>query len=136
MPNCEQLLKDLHDEGYDVGIISTRSNAGIRNMLKDYGLEEYVGDVCGHDDVEKVKPDPEGIFYLVNRNSWNRECVLIGDSLMDIQGGKNYGAYTVAYLHDPERSAELSKEANEAITDLIDLKEVLKKEISFTYDMK
>jgi len=55
---------------------------------------------------------------------------------MDIQCGLNYGAYTVAYLSDPERSQELSELANEAITDHEDLLPILEKDISFTYDKR
>ena len=136
MAHAEEVLRKLHDEGYKIGIISTRSRAGIESILKDFSMSDLVDDICGYTDVEKQKPDPEGIFKLVERNGWYRECVVIGDSLMDIGCGKNYGAYTVAYLGDPKRSDQLSQAANGSISDLEQLPEILKKDISFTYDEK
>lgn len=135
--HSDEMLRTLHEQGYHIGIISTRSKEGIENILNDFGLRDCVDDICGWTDVKKMKPDPEGIFQLINNNDqWNRECIVIGDSLMDIECGKNYGAYTVAYLEDPKRSQQLSKEANESITDMAYLADVLKKDISFTYDTK
>ncbi|MBQ6333506.1 MAG: prolipoprotein diacylglyceryl transferase [Erysipelotrichaceae bacterium] len=133
-PHSDEVLKKLHEQGYKIGIISTRSKPGIQGILDDFGLREYVDDICGVYDVEKQKPDPEGIFKLVNENKWNRECIMVGDSLMDIKCGDNYGAYTVAYLNDPLRSEQLKQAANEAITDMEDIYDILNKDIAFTYD--
>ena len=135
-PNSEQILKQLHEEGYHIAIISTRSHEGIEEILKDFSLEGYIDDICGLRDVKNLKPDPEAIFKIVNKNGWNRECIMVGDSLMDINCGLNYGAYTVAYLDDPARSEILAKTANESITDMIDILEIVKKDIYFTYDKK
>ena len=135
-PNSEQILKQLHEEGYHIAIISTRSHEGIEEILKDFSLKGYIDDICGLRDVKNLKPDPEAIFKIVNKNGWNRECIMVGDSLMDINCGLNYGAYTVAYLDDPARSEILAKTANESITDMIDILEIVKKDIYFTYDKK
>lgn len=136
MPHADEVLKKLHEEGYKIGIISTRSKEGIQGILDDFSLRGYVDDICGVYDVEKQKPDPEGIFKLVERNGWNRECVMIGDSMMDIGCGINYGAYTVAYLNDPVRSKQLAEAANDSITDMEQLPDILKKDIAFTYDKR
>ncbi len=134
--NAVETLKKLHEEGYKIGIISTRSHEGIEGLLKDNGLESYIDDICGLKDVENLKPDPEAIFKLINKNKWNREAVMIGDSLMDIRCGKNYGAFTVAFLNNPKRSEQLSREANRCISDMNDLLEILNTVNAFTYDEK
>ena len=131
-----EVLKSLHEQGYKIGIVSTRSRQGIEEILENFKLREYVDDICGVKDVERLKPDPQGIFYLVNKNGWYREVVMIGDSLMDIDCGKNYGAYTVAYISDPKREEELTAAANETIRDMEELYTVLNQNISFTYDKK
>ena len=61
---------------------------------------------------------------------------MIGDSLMDVSCGLNYGAYTIAYLNDPLRSEELSKVATRSITDMNELLDILNSDISFTYNNK
>lgn len=131
-----EVLKQLHEEGYRIGIISTRTRQGIEKLLERFELNEYIDDICGLKDVEKLKPDPEGIFSMVSRNNWNRECVMIGDSLMDMECGWNYGAYNVAYISEPARKEELSKASNVTIEDMQELVEILKQDISFTYDLR
>ena len=134
--NSAEVLKDLHEQGYNIGIVSTRTREGIEGILKDFNLQDYVDGICGLRDVEKLKPNPEGIFKLVNNNGWNKDTIMIGDSLMDMGCGNNYGAYTVAYISDPKREEELSKVANETIKDMNELYNILNKDISFTYNKK
>ena len=134
MPNAKEILEYLHNEGYKIGIISTRTKDGILKLLDANGLSGYIDDICGLSDVENLKPNPEGIINMVNKNKWNRDLIMIGDSLMDIECGTNYGAYTVAYLSNPSRKEQLSKCANESIDDLLVIKEIVNKNISFTYN--
>lgn len=136
MPHTEEVLKKLHEDGYNIGIISTRSKDDIANILEIFGLRECVDDICGLKDVERLKPDPQGIIEMIERNHWNKDCVMIGDSLMDIECGINYGAYTVAYISDPKREEELTKAAKVSIKDMKDLLEILNRKISFTENEK
>ena len=136
LPNCETVLKSLHEQGYKIAIISTRTKEGITSILNDFNLQGYIDDICGLRDVEKLKPDPEGIFKLVNRNKWNREVIMVGDSLMDMGCGYNYGAYQVAFLNDEQRYDDMKAASNVAITDLSELLEIVKKDVAFTYDEK
>ena len=131
-----EVLKFLHEQGYRIGIVSTRSKEGIEGILSDFSLRDYVDDICGLRDVSRLKPDPEGIFNLINKNGWQHDCVMVGDSLMDINCGLNYGAYTVAYISDPKREEELKAAANETIRDTEELYAILNKDISFTYNKK
>ena len=134
--HADETLKKLHDEGYTIGIISSRKKAGIEEILDDFDLRPYVDGICGVDCVEHVKPDPEGIFDLVNNNRWYREVVMIGDSMMDIECGKNYGAFTVAFILDENRSEQLSEAANRTIYDMAQLEDIIKESTAFTYNEK
>jgi len=133
-PGVKEALQRLHEEGYHIGILSTRTNEGIRRLSKEFGIDEYIDDVCGLKDVKNLKPDPEGIINLVNNNKWNRDVIMCGDSLMDIGCGKNYGAYTIAYLDNPNRSKQMVEAANSSITDLTQIFDILNSDISFTYN--
>ena len=61
---------------------------------------------------------------------------MVGDSLMDMGCGYNYGAYRVAYLNDEKRFEEMKAASNTAISDLIEVLDIVKKDIAFTYDEK
>ena len=133
--NAKETLQKLHESGYKVGIVSTRTKEGISELLKMHDMDSYIDDICGLKDVTNLKPDPEGIVNMINKNKWNRDCVMIGDSLMDLKCGNNYGAYAVAYLDNPARSKQMAETANASITDLEQLFDILNnKEISFTYN--
>lgn len=132
--NAVETLKALHEQGYKIGIVSTRKKTGIEELLREHNMDEYIDDICGVTDVVNAKPDPEGIQLLINKNSWNRDCVMIGDSLMDIECGKNYGAYTIAYLDNPSRSKEMAEAADSSVTCLDQIHEILNQDINFTYN--
>ena len=128
--NCVELLKELHEDGYKIAILSTRKHNGIQEILDTFELSQYVDVICGLDDVTNSKPNPEGIFKIVGNKGFNKEVVMIGDSLMDINCGKNYGAYTIAYCDNDKRFKTLSPIANKTISDLIEIKEILKEDIN------
>ena len=134
--HSDEVLRFLHDNGYHIGIVSTRTKEGIERILDDFDLRDCVDDICGLRDVEKLKPDPEGIFNLVNRNGWYREVVFVGDTLMDMGCGNNYGAYTISYLSDPDNKEELEANSNILISDMEELIGILNQNINFTYDGK
>lgn len=130
-----ETLKKLHEQGYKIGIVSTRTSQGINNLLAQTNMGEYIDDICGLKDVENLKPDPEGIHKLINKNHWHKDCVMIGDSLMDIECGINYGAYTIAYLDNPNRSEQMASKALYSVTDLTRIFEVLDDiNLSYTYN--
>lgn len=131
--NAIEVLSKLHEHGYRVGIVSNRIKDGVADILKKLNMYDYVDDICGFDEVKNGKPNPEGIQIIIDRNKWNRDVIVIGDSKMDIMSGNNYGAYTIAYVNNLERS-NLSDIANEAITDLNDLLNIVEKDIDFTYN--
>ncbi|MDO4197900.1 MAG: prolipoprotein diacylglyceryl transferase [Erysipelotrichaceae bacterium] len=136
LPGVVETMKTLHEQGYDIGIVSTRSNEGVKELLEDFDMSECVNDICGVFDVEKVKPDPEGVIKLINRNGWNKDCVIIGDSMLDQGCAVNYGAYFVAFLSNPDIEEEIKAAANDSITDMNELIPILEKDISFTYNLK
>lgn len=132
--NALATLQKLHDQGYKIGIVSTRTKEGIEELLVQQKMEKYIDDICGLKDVTNLKPDPEGIIMLINRNNWNKDCIMVGDSLSDIKCGKNYGALTVAFLDNRARAKEMQEAADVAIRDLDDIFQILATDVNFTYN--
>lgn len=132
--NTAETLKKLHEQGYHIGIVSTRKKEGIEEILKQFELQDYIDDICGLKDVTNIKPHPEGIITMINKNNWNKDCIMIGDSLMDIECGKNYGAYTVAYIDNPARKKDMKDAADASIDDLAQLFDILDSKVTFTYN--
>ena len=136
--NAIEVLKKLKEEGYNIGIVSTKQKTVIEDTLKDFDMQEYIDDVVGVDEVNKLKPDPEGLINIINNNKWNRDDVIyVGDSVGDIGAGNNYGAYTIAYQSHPEKKELLlGANPNVSIDNLIEILNILKENHYFTYNLK
>ena len=138
MPNAETVLKTLKQEGYHVGVVSTKMHETVLDNLKLYHLDVYVDDIVGKEDVKLDKPNPEGINLILKKNRWYRdELIYVGDSVGDIKAGQNAGAYTVAYYFNPRKKAGLDEaKANIYISDLAEILPILNVDHHFTYNLK
>ena len=138
MPNAMETLKALKEEGYSIGAVTTRTHDSAEFCLKLIGMDAYMDDICGIDDVKKSKPDIEPFVKIIDDNKWNKDDVIvIGDSMADINGGKNYGAYTVAYIFNANKTAKVVEcGPNRQITDIGELLNIVKEKHYFTYNEK
>ena len=138
MPNCELVLKNLKDNGYKVGIVSTKYTEAVKFGLDMFNLTNYFDVILGKDAVSKVKPDPAGLYEACAKlNEGHDSCIYIGDSKGDMQAAKAAGVYTIGYLGDDEarNKAVLEEKPNEAIKDLKEILDILKEDHEWTYNM-
>ncbi len=135
-PYAKEVLEQFSKAGYDIGIVSTKQKSAITDLLKKFGMDPYVKDVIGIEEVTKTKPDPEGLFTIVKKNRWNADdLIFIGDSAGDIGMGQNYGAYTVVYTANPAKKEKLlTLGANRDTDDLRDLLSIAEEDHHFTFD--
>lgn len=138
MPKAIDTLKTLKEEGYNIGIVTTRTHDSVKHCMDLINMNDCIDDVVGIDDVKKSKPDIEPFEKIINKNKWNKDdIVMIGDSMADINGGKNYGAFTIAYLFNKNKTAKvLECNPNKAVDDLSQLLDILKEKRYFTYNNK
>ncbi|MDO5440368.1 MAG: prolipoprotein diacylglyceryl transferase [Erysipelotrichaceae bacterium] len=138
MPNAMETLEILKQDGYHIGAVTTRTHDSAEQCLKLIGMDKYMEDICGIDDVKKSKPDPEGYGKIIDKNKWNKsDIVVIGDSIADINGGKNYGCFTVAYIFNKNKTAKVVEcGPDRQISDIKELLDILKEDINFTYNGK
>lgn len=136
MPHAEDVLAQLKNDDYKIGLVTTRSRESTLFCLQLTKLSCYFDDIICMDDVEKLKPDAEAYIKIVEKNKWNKDdVVVIGDSSADISGGKNYGAYTIAFLRNPFKVERLKAlKADEYIEDLSEIPTILKQDRYFTYN--
>lgn len=67
---------------YKIAIFSRNSGSAIRELIGNSGLK--VDYIVGRDEVKKLKPDPEGIYLILNRFSISpEEAIIIGDTSHD-----------------------------------------------------
>jgi phosphatidylglycerol---prolipoprotein diacylglyceryl transferase len=137
MNNCEELLKSCKEQGYKIGVVSTKFKDGVKLGLDLFNLTQYVDVVLGQDDVQHGKPNPEGIFKACTElGEGHDSCIYVGDSATDIFAAHNAGVYSIGYIFNEERSQKLKdSKPNVLIHDLIEIKEILKEDHPWTYNM-
>ena len=96
-PGVDELLRELYKLGYLICFASANFNRLIERMLKIFNWDTLASGYVGTDNVIRSKPDPEMIFKSINiLNLPVNECVVIGDSIYDIEAAKKAGTKSVA----------------------------------------
>ncbi len=95
----KDVLKELKNKGYKIGIVTTKFHSRIEQILRKFEANEMVDIIVGADDVKLEKPDPEGLWYAIERlNLKNNDVLYVGDSLVDAQTAENAGVDFVGVL--------------------------------------
>ncbi len=109
-PGLNKTLENLRSLGMRMAIV-TGSRGGSLRPLKETGLINFFEPIITGKDVEKRKPDPEGLLKCLNSLGVEaNKAVYVGDTPTDIQAGKAAGMASVAVLSGAGDSALLSAE--------------------------
>jgi len=92
-----QVLNQLRDKGYRLGIVTRNCRAAVLTMFPD--MDEYVDCLHARDDVVHLKPDPRHLQD--NLDALGAEAslsVMVGDGALDMQAGQALGMRCVGVL--------------------------------------
>ena len=94
------LLKHLQGQGLKLGVL-TSGSVKVLDILGHHKLDGYFSSVVHHERVKNAKPDPEGFLLACDECEVTpQEAIMIGDTTVDIQTGKNARALaTIAVTH-------------------------------------
>jgi phosphoglycolate phosphatase len=90
-------LEQLFDNMYTMGIVSTKRRSTIEDTLEANEMDDLFDIVIGYEDVKDLKPQPEGLLKAVEGLAgtvW--DTVYVGDSLIDLEAGRNAGIPVIA----------------------------------------
>ena len=137
MTGAIELLSNLKENGYKLGVVSNKFNDAIELGLNITGLNKYIDVVIGLDKVVDSKPNPEGIRKACIELKGNFDnCVYVGDNFTDMMAGINAGAYTIGFNEDATRKASMMEAKPNCVVDkLTDIINVLKEDHSWTKDL-
>ena len=97
LPGAKNVLKNLRNLGYRVGIVSTKYRFRIETVLKRDGLHDTVEVIIGGEDVTHHKPHPESLLKATGRLDLPVErCVYVGDNEVDASAARSAGVRFVA----------------------------------------
>jgi len=111
-PGITNLLKKIRKSGKHLALLTGVEKRMMNYTLDPFDLSKIFEIRISSDDVQKSKPDPEGVkLILAKTKTLPRETILIGDSPADIQAGKSAGILTGAALWSPENRGDPTKES-------------------------
>lgn len=97
--NTVKTLRELKSQGIKIAVVSTRRRA-VSQSLEQTGIIEYLDCIIGGDDVKQFKPHPEGIHKALQAfDIPPAQAMMVGDTVVDIQAGKNASTSTAAALY-------------------------------------
>lgn len=93
-----ELLKELKKRGCKTAIVSNKPHSTAKK-ISDVLFGGLI-DICyGKRDGYPVKPDPVSVNEIIEKLGVDKkDCVYCGDTIVDMQTGKNAGLYTVGVL--------------------------------------
>lgn len=124
-PYAREIILAACRSGRRVAIVSNNDAGAIWAYLADHGLTDHVQSVIGRyrDDPGLMKPHPAPVLAaLAKLGAGPRSCVLVGDSVADVEAARAAGVASVGHANRPEKVHRLAGAGADAVvTDLADL---------------
>lgn len=117
-PYAREVIVAAHEAGRPLAIVSNNSANAIRRYLDAHRLTRYIPTIIGraHADPARMKPDPEPIKQAVRAvNAEPAMCVLVGDSVSDVNGGRAASVRTIGFANKPGKRRLLAAAGADAI---------------------
>ena len=125
--NVETVLAALAQRNIACTIASARNTASLEAFLKGFGINKYFKYLLGQEGTEHLKPHPEPVLKTLEALSFDKEeAIVVGDMPLDINMGKNAGAYTCGVTYgNSDKEALLAAGADFVIDDIMELLEIV-----------
>ena len=90
LAHMQRVLSDLHNANIKISIATTDLTQRAIFAMKSLGVDGYFDDIVGADLVERAKPNPDLVQYIVTKHNFSLdEVVVVGDSIADLEMAKN-----------------------------------------------
>ena len=94
-----EMLKALKDKGIHLAVLSNKPDRQTVKVVKAIFGEELFDYAQGQKEGIRRKPEPDGVWYLMEQMHVSKEeCLYIGDSEVDAATGRNAGLETIGVL--------------------------------------
>ena len=94
-----EMLKVLKDKGIHLAVLSNKPDRQTVKVVKAIFGEEVFDYAQGQKEGIRRKPEPDGVWYLMEQMHVSKEeCLYIGDSEVDAATGRNAGLKTIGVL--------------------------------------
>jgi len=126
VPGVDHMLAQLKGR-YPMAVVTARDEKGTLHFLEQFGLLQYFDVIASGQSAEHTKPYPDPIIFAAQKmNVKPEECLMIGDTTVDMRAGKSAGAQTIGVLCGFGEEPELRKKgANMILKSTSELADVL-----------
>jgi phosphoglycolate phosphatase len=123
LPGAREVLEALHARGMKLAIATNKLGRFSRGIFRHFGMDHLFAVIAGDEDVSQNKPHPEMLLYAIEKMGLqNKDVIFVGDSLIDIQTGKNAGVRVCAVPTGVAKREDLEKARPTVIlNELLDL---------------
>ena len=98
IPGVENLIKDLHKNGFELILASSASKSTISRVFNRFQLDPYFSHKVSGEDFPKSKPDPAIFLHAASlSNNTKEECIIIEDSTSGVKAACAADIYCVGY---------------------------------------
>jgi N-acetyl-D-muramate 6-phosphate phosphatase len=98
VPGAKQAVETLGRQ-FPLAVVSSRDRAGIMGFLENFELSPQFKAVATSQTCKYTKPFPHPIIWAASQMGVApEECLMVGDTVVDIKAGKAAGAQTVGVL--------------------------------------
>lgn len=123
-----ELFSRLQEQGVAVGIVSSKLRRRIDAILALAGLQSYVDVLVGGEDVERHKPDPEGLAYaLAQLGLPPAAAIYVGDHAVDAQAAERAGMTFVGTVSGMTTFDAWTRAGKLAVTHIGELAEIVQR---------
>lgn len=95
----KELVKFLGEHGIKRGVLTNKPQGAADDVIKYFFEDNSFEIVSGISDGDKLKPDPQRLFKMLEKmDVKNDEVLYFGDTKTDMQTGKNANLFTIGVL--------------------------------------
>lgn len=114
-PHVIETLRELHRQGFILGMASSRNHCSLDRYVKQMQLENIFSSIVAGDDVEHVKPAPDMVFMALGEMKGMKnpvtsaeagdvedmldEVLVVGDMTFDVDMAHNAGCKACAVTY-------------------------------------
>ena len=117
-PDVEEVLRDLKDRGYKMGVVTNKPSEFVVPILEKLGIDAFFLTVLGGDDLPVKKPDPLPLVAAMERLGATPDTtVMVGDSQNDIIAAKRAGVSAIGVTWGYNYGEDIAASGPDAVID-------------------
>jgi HAD superfamily hydrolase (TIGR01662 family) len=110
-PGAVEAIRSLHLPGFTITVVSNNSTDAIRSFLVIHEHASHVRGISGRTRVDPsfLKPNPFLLEQAIQSLGTSpKSCVMVGDSVADIDAARAAGVSVIAYANKPDKAGQLA----------------------------